>query len=539
MKKTVIVLVSLLLTLNLFAQKVVASKIEAVKVYQQNATITRVLSTKLAAGQQEIVLTDISTTIDPASLQVQINGKATLLSAKYERNYTLPKKDNPKVTALKESLESTTDQIAWVRDQISILGGMEDILNKNKDLGGATAGFTPAQVIELTNSYKTKLFEIRKDLIKTKKEERNLNLAIGKLQKQLNELNAGFNKPSGNIILLLDAKTPQSIKLKCNYIVTNAGWTPLYDLRSEGISENVKLNYKANIYQNTGQDWEAVTMIVSTGNPSRNNNRPILNPLYAGMAYEIIDEVVVTAYGIKRENQKLDNNMYNMAVEEVAEDDEYESGFDYNTQINENQMSIEYNIQHKQTIASDGKQNLVALDSFELDTEYVYHAVPKLDKSAFLVAKIDNWSQYNLLTGEANLFFEGAYIGKSYINPNVTAKKLLLSFGRDESIVVERKAIKEYTSSKFLGTNRKEQFGYEISVKNKKSIPVSIELLDQIPVSTDKKITIELEEKGSAIYTEDIGKLLWKLDLQAGQTKKERFVYTVKYPKSKNVTGIK
>lgn len=545
MKKLVTLLIVGLLSLNSIAQSsVVESAIKSVKVYTQNAEITREINTKLTAGQQEIVLSNISLYIDPSSLQVQIENSKNvqLLSAKYERDYLTDKKEIPEIVTLREELENTIIEIAWEREQKTILIGMEDILNKNKALGG-DSGFTPAQVIELTNVYKVKLLEIRKELNRITLKEKKLNIKRNKLQNQLNELQASFNRPSGNVVLIVSAKNPTTVNLKCTYIVSNAGWTPMYDLRSAGITENVKLNYKANVYQNTGQEWKAVKMIVSTGNPSLNNDRPILNPLYASIYNPVVRKFADATLRA--------DNIYNMADEEYEEvvaspqkiekkeKVAYEDAYKYNTQVSQNQINVEYVINQKQDIASDGKVNMLGLIDYELDTQYVYHSVPKLDESAFLLAKISNWGQYNLVSGEANLFFEGAYVGKSFINSAVTADELLLSMGRDNSIVIERKAIKEYTSSKFIGSKKKEQFGYEIIVKNKKSIPIEIEILDQIPISQDKKIEIILDENGSANHTKEVGKLLWKLKIEAGQSKKERFVYTVKYPKKGIVAGLK
>ena len=539
MKKILTLLIVGLLSLNSIAQSsVVESAIKSVKVYTQNAEITREINTKLIAGQQEIVLSDISLYIDPSSLQVQIENSKNvqLLSAKYERDYLTDKKEIPEIVKLKEELENTMIEIAWEKEQKTILVGMEDILNKNKVLGG-DSGFTPAQVIELTNVYKVKLLEIRKELNKITLKEKKLNIKRNKLQNQLNELQASFNRPSGNIVLIVSAKNPTTVNLKCTYIVSNAGWTPMYDLRSAGITENVKLNYKANVYQNTGQEWKAVKMIVSTGNPSLSNDRPILNPLYASISPEPELGIVSARFypTVEDEEEVVASPQKIEKKEKVA----YEDAYKYNTQVSQNQINVEYVINQKQDIASDGKVNMLGLIDYELDTQYVYHSVPKLDESAFLLAKISNWGQYNLVSGEANLFFEGAYVGKSFINSAVTADELLLSMGRDNSIVIERKAIKEYTSSKFIGSKKKEQFGYEIIVKNKKSIPIEIEILDQIPISQDKKIEIILDENGSANHTKEEGKLLWKLKIEAGQSKKERFVYTVKYPKKGIVSGLR
>ena len=111
--------------------------------------------------------------------------------------------------------------------------------------------------------------------------------------------------------------------------------------------------------------------------------------------------------------------------------------------------------------------------------------------------------------------------------------------GLDNSIVIERLPIKEFTSSKLIGVNKKETIGYQLIVKNKKPYPIKIEILDQIPVSQNKVIQVVLEEKGSAEYSQDLGKLLWTMDIDARQTKKEKFIYTIKYPKKESITGIK
>jgi uncharacterized protein (TIGR02231 family) len=181
----------------------------------------------------------------------------------------------------------------------------------------------------------------------------------------------------------------------------------------------------------------------------------------------------------------------------------------------------------------------MALNSYELNTEYIYHAVPKLNDGAFLLAKISNWGQYNLLAGDANIFFEGAFVGNSFINSNVTADTLLISMGRDNNININRLAVKEYASSKLIGMNKEVSFGYEISVFNKKSVPIDIEILDQIPVSQNNLIEVTLDEKGSAKYVSENGKLLWTHTIKPGQSSIEKFAYTVKYPKKESVTGIK
>lgn len=529
----------LLISMTTFSQTLVSSKINNVKVYKQNAEIQREASAKLLSGNQEIILTNISPYINPNSLQVQLtnSNNVTLLSAKYQRDYLNEKKDNPEIEKLKIRLETKRDELLWINDQRAIYKGMEEILSANKALGGSTS-FTSAQVIDLVNSYKNKQLEIKKELIKLKKQELSVNNEYTKIQNQLNELNSTNSSPTGNIILQLSSKIATNTKIKFTYIVGNAGWSPLYDLRSNGISKNVQLKYKANVFQNTNVDWKNTDVTISTGNPVQNNNRPILNPLYANVysppvqqilrdeLNEIVaEEVVATNMLLKSSNKKIKN--------------EYNDGYNYNSEMTENQLSAEFVIPNKQIIKSDGKTQILPLESYELDTEYIYHTVPKKDKGVYLLAKISNWGKYNLVSGTANLFFEGAYVGKSYINTNVTSEELLLSLGRDNNITVNRESLQEFTSSKFVGSNKKESFGYEITIKNKKNTSIDLEILDQIPVSRNKNIEVELLEKSNAEFDSEIGKILWKLKINSGETKTVKLNYSVKYPKKDTVIGIK
>ena len=529
-KKT-LVIVSFFLSIAVFSQKEVVSNISDVTVFKRNAEITRNISYTTTPGTQEVVLTGFSTSIIPSSIQVQLsNTNVVLLSTKYEKNYLQSEKTNVKTQKLKDKLVALNDQLALFDDKKSSLKGIEDILNKNKDLGIGNASFTAQQVIELSNSYETKFLEIRKALRIITKKEAPLKEQLVKITNQLNEANAKFNTPSGSVLLKINATTSKSIIITCKYIVNNVGWNPIYDVRSEGITKNVQLNYKANVYQQTGIDWENVAVVVSTGNPSQNNNRPILNPLYANV-YE--NRATSRMRKMKEsEASEMRSMKSNMALKKT-------SGFINNATVSENQLNIDFNITKKQTIYSDGKENLMALKSYDLKTEYIYHSVPKLNKRAFLLAKISDWSNYNLVAGKANIFFEGGFVGTSYIDPNVTSDSLLISMGVDNAIVIERLPIEQFSSSKFIGTNKKEKIGYEFVIKNKKSIPIKIELLDQIPVSQSQEIEIVLEEKGTATYLKETGKLLWLLDVKARETRKEKFIYTAKYPKKKRTIGIK
>ncbi len=529
MKRIISAATLLFIGIQGFSQVAIPSKIKNVKVFKNNAEINRTAKATVTPGKQEIVITGISTSIDPSSLQIKFNkASSELLSAKYEPNHILAHVNNPKVEELKTISEGLADDLSWVTDQKNALLGMEEVLKKNQDLGGQS-GFTPAQVMELSNKYRTKYLEIRKELKTILKEEKKVKTKLASAKRQLQEMNAKFNKPTGTIVLQVSSRATSALNINCTYTVRNAGWTPLYDLRSSGISENVKLNYRANVYQNTGQDWKDVNMTVSTGNPTQNSERPILSPLYVN---------IQQPYRIKALGKSKESAL-NMGLASKDERADEHFGYVANAQIGENQLNVEFKIENKQSVLSDGKKNLLALNTYSLPTKYIYHTVPKLCDGAFLLAKIADWSQYNLVAGKANLFFEGAFVGTSYINPNITSDTMLLSMGRDNGIVVERKAIEKYAKTKAIGSNKKETIGYELIVKNKKSIPITIEVMDQIPLSQSSQINVELENKGNAEHNRKIGKLLWTTTIAPRASWKDQFVYTVKYPKNNAIAGIK
>ena len=137
-----------------------------------------------------------------------------------------------------------------------------------------------------------------------------------------------------------------------------------------------------------------------------------------------------------------------------------------------------------------------------------------------------------------NIFFEGMYIGRTYLNPEVTSDSLIISLGRDDRISVKRTMLKDYTSKKIVGSNKTELKGYEITLRNNKNQAVSLEVLDQIPLSKNKEIEVKVEEISGATYNADFGRLLWDVDLSPGESKKIRLVYSVKYPKDKQISGL-
>jgi uncharacterized protein (TIGR02231 family) len=170
-----------------------------------------------------------------------------------------------------------------------------------------------------------------------------------------------------------------------------------------------------------------------------------------------------------------------------------------------------------------------------LEATYEYYCAPKLNNDVFLIAKASGWDKYNIIPGEMNLFFEGTYVGKSYIDTRVTTDTLDLSLGIDKSISVKREKLVDFSSAKILGLNKKETFAYSISVRNKKKQSIDILIEDQLPISSDKDIEVEAMEISNANFDKDYGKCSWKFQLKPAETKTLKLSYSVKYPKDKQI----
>jgi len=203
--------------------------------------------------------------------------------------------------------------------------------------------------------------------------------------------------------------------------------------------------------------------------------------------------------------------------------------------IQKQQTSTEFKIDIPYSIPSDKKDYDVSMIQYEIPATYSYSAVPKLSNDVYLVARLTDWTKYNMLNGNANLFFKGIYQGNSFLDLKSTDDTLSISVGRDKDIVIEREIQKDFTSKGFASSYRKELKGWNINIKNNKESSIKLVVEDQYPISKSDDIKVELMEQSGAQQDKDTGKLIWSLDLKPKEKKTLLLKYSVKYPKDKKV----
>jgi uncharacterized protein (TIGR02231 family) len=544
-------IIALFLCSTLFGQQneiKTDSKITNVTVFLSGAQLTHEARVSVPVGSSTIVFENLTQYINKSSLQIKANNEAiTILSVGHKVNYLKSHENDKRVVSLKDSLEKTYFKLDIRNSHEIVYKEEKSMLLANKSIRGEQNGVDIEDLMDMADFYRERLQEIETKLLDINRSKTNLNKTISRLNEELQSVNSQQGKYTSDVIVKVATKIKSTTKFELSYITNNATWLPKYDVRTKDIDQTIALTYKAEIAQNTGFDWENVNVKLSTGNPIMSNTQPTINPWYL---------VYYDEYHAKNNRSRGKRQYAAAAYGEVSGDDynadkKYDDGekdllftsqlnatsADF-TSVSHSNVNTEFEIALPYTIKSNGESELIEIQNYDLPASYQYFSAPKSDKDAFLLANIIEWGDYDLLPGYANVYFEGTYIGESFLNTNTTDDTLAVSMGRDKGIVITREKIKDFCKNTGFVGNKKSTRGYEIKIRNNKPKPIEIEVIDQIPMSRIKEIQVEMLENSSAEYDETTGKLKWKLTIQPGQTSEVFFKFQVKYPKDKNLSNL-
>lgn len=617
MRRLILMLCISVLVTGLSAQvsskKEVETRIDKVTIFLNGAQISRKANIHLMKGKTEYVIKGLSPYMSPQSLQVKIGADVTILSVVHQINHLIEQQKQHDIEELETKKQALADQITQDSSLLAVYSQEEIMLGKNQQVSGLNTGLKVADLREAIDFQRSRMIEVKNKEFEFTKKIRAERKELDKLDQQLRSLHISGNLATSDVYVVVDSKIEGDADIVASYYVNHANWFPTYDLRAKDVNSPISLAYKANIIQNTGEDWKNVHLSLSNSNPVESGNKPVLNPWYlrqisyAPVRYENVyyksavamvsgvisgkvtdgndgsplpgttvtvegssvgtvtdeqgnyslnlpsgaqtltfsfigyetfktpiaskiinasllpqnsqlDEVVVVAYGVSKKTSRKVANINAVATSETI-----------------NQTNVQFDIELPYTIPADGKVYSADIKQMEIPADYEYYCAPKLDKDAFLTAKIANWEEFNLLDGEMNLYFEGTYVGKSVLDVRNVTDTLQISLGRDKNIVVTRTKQKEFSKSQFLGNNKTEMRAFTIAVRNKKQQPVNLILEDQFPISTDKDITVKKTDYSGATVDEQTGKVTRKLILKPSEEQKVNLGYSVEHPKNKTV----
>lgn len=525
---------------------IVKTQPEEVMVYLNGAQITSRASANLKAGQQTLVFEKLSNTIDPNSVQVKADADVTILSVNYELNYLKPQ-DYKEFKELEDSVRWYRDQVA--RLQINRRSYEEELslLASNKSIGGANVGVNTAELTKMADFLRTRVQDAALKKYEIEQKERKMNERISTLETQMNTMRSNELKPTGEVIVQVSAAAAGQANFELAYYTNNCGWTPSYDIRVKDVNSKAIVAAKANVYQNTGQSWKNVKLLLSTGNPSRGNTKPELNPWWLSLTenpplrtyYKKTEEYRTSRAPVAAGSVQEDSPVSLSEVVVVNSPREKSKTTAQFTQVVGSNTNSVFSISLPYTIESNGGDNYVEIQRYEIDAAYKHFGIPKVDPDAFLLAELLGWDKGELLPGDANVYFENNYVGKSYFDTRIADDTLSVALGRDNNIVLKRKMVKELNERTSVNnTMKKVTRNFEIEVRNTRKAPVELELEDQIPLSNNEQLVVDALETGKAEYNKETGKLTWRLKLQPGESTKLSFSYSVRYPKKYILNGL-
>ena len=512
------------------------SNINHVTVFNNGAEINRSGKVTLNQGANEIVIQQLSPYIKDQTIQAKIADKDVIISSvNHAKNYLAVAETKAKeYSVLKDSLELMEYKLRIREVHMSVYQEEKNLLDKNKSYSNKE--FIIDDLMELSEYFGERMMEIETNLMEAKYSIQKINKTISNLKSQLNTIQQkNRNNSSGEITLQVSCKQSKTVNFSLKYNVSNAGWAPLYDVRSVDVTSPIELTYKAKVYQNTKEDWENVSLSLSTGKLNQSNRQPSFSTDYISFV-PVYDNRTTRNKAVSYNaspNMVVDMGAYSLE-EDVVELEESGSSADF-TVVNFGGVFVKYDIQIPYNIPSNGKTNYIEIQKINIPTTYDYYAIPKEDKDAFLMANLTGLGNYNLLPGQANIYFKGSSVGETYLNTKSTKNIISISLGRDKSIVITRNKIKDYSSSSTIGSQQKTDKGYEIKIRNNKNKEVTLRLIDQIPVSKDKGIDVIYEEISGGKLNSDNGKIKWTITLQPDESKTILLKYYIKHPKDKSI----
>lgn len=610
-------------------QTKVKTSAEKVILFIDGAQVTRSKQIDIPAGNSTIVFTDLSPYLDDKSMQVAAKGKFTVTAVNRRFNHTDSLERTNRQMAVEQELDRIRRQQKEMKAVLEVIGAENELLKINCSVGNRNVATPLAAIRELNEYYADRMQESKSRTIETEERIEALNERERQLLAEQAQLGGKPSTPMSEVEVRIEAPAACKGDFTLTYYVRNAGWFPSYDIRSNGLSEPVEIAYKANLFQNTGEEWKNVSLTLSSSNPTTGNIAPQLKtwwldygttpPSYnsdwrgntvSGTVFderreplpgaivmvpettvgtatdaqgrysitvpdkasslqfnyigyesqtlaisgntmnvmmqedtELLDEVVVAGYGstpsaaltgsvpgIRACSQAAPKQKYMADSANLAE----ESSPMETAQV-QTRLGYEFEIRQPYTIPSDGRSVAAEIGRYSLPATYTYRATPKIDKDAFLMAEVSDWTKLNLLDGEANVYFENTFVGKSILNPRETGDTLRFSMGRNRGILIERTKESDYSERRTIGANRTQTMGWKFAIRNTRTEPAVLILADQLPVSRNNTISVSGEELSGGTFDPANGTVTWRLELNPGERRELRLRYAVKFPKDREL----
>jgi uncharacterized protein (TIGR02231 family) len=519
----------------------VTSAVDAVTVYSDGASVTRVIALDLPAGDTTLVAKDFPLTLDPSSLRVEGEGGARLTIGAID---TKPPRPVPPV-----NLSELDKRIEALRDERANLQGAIDAASARRKFAERFAETSPAGLGEKGEA--RPLTEWRAAFAAVSEEVASADTAIRDAQRKQREIDREIarlesdraGKPPNKLEVRIDLASAAAAKatLRVTYAVRNARWAPLYDARLDTGAKDRKpaleLVRRAEITQNTGEDWSNVTLGVSTVRTARGGSAPELNSLIVQYPQPQRPPVLGTISGGMQDNARARSAPapapQSEAMAKVAEEQQATAEV--------NGFQVTFKIPGRVSVGASEGAKALRIATATIAPDLLVRSVPVIDPTAFLEASFKQSEDAPLLPGRVSIYRDGVFVGRGRMAGASKDETVRLGFGADDKVKIERTVLKrnEGSAGLIVTTSKTDERAFKTSVRNGHDFPIRIAIEDQLPVSENEEILVEMLSSTTPPTTTNLrdkrGVLEWAFEAKPGEVKDIAFAWRVRWPKDKGV----
>lgn len=521
-----------------------SSKVTAATVYADRATVTREAVIDLPAGESTVVLSGLPAFMFTDALRAEGSAMASVkLGAVETKLLTSAELAAPREREIRAELQKLEDaQALALADHTALDKRKEFLESLSRDAASRTRealadlNLKPEQWTKAAAEIGAQIAEVLRGQQAKKVEMRELSKQIEALNQELSQLQTGQTN-SYEVRVPLEASSATRLVLKVSYQVPNASWRPVYDLRLDTTGRTLKLTQFGEVSQRTGEDWDNVSLTLSTAQPAREVALPALSPLWVSPR----EIVTMRAQKARMETMSMTMEASGAAAPMAAMDSvaaapvPQEAMFTAAT-INTNGYVAEYGIVGQSSVKADGAARKVMVGDVAAKVTLQAEVRPQFAEEAYLVASTQLAGDVTLLPGQANLFRDGTYIGTIPLELMRSGSQVDLTFGVDDQIEVKRTTLKdEKGESGVISKATSLTRAGSVNIANLHKDPMDVVVKYNLPVPRDEKITLKLDDAATtAGYAMDAvgvkGLMQWKLPLAAKEKKDIKFGWTMNWP---------
>lgn len=527
-----------------------SSQIRAATVFPDSVRVTRRARQTVEVGLQRLAFVELPETLDPATLRVAARGSVPVKLLGVDArlvHYT----DTPaaKVRELEAQLQQLKDEEAVDADRATTL---TKHLAHLDGLGEATRIFAHGlaqgrhsldQQVALLGFLDHSRDTYQDRLRALKLQRRTREKEIHRVDWELSQLRAGRPRQRYTVTVEVELTTAGEVEVEVIYVLRNASWQPLYDVRALG--NDIEITYLGEVAQNTGEDWQQVSLTLSTARPSVTAVIPRLQPWVLRPHVPIVMAASPPARGMAaswRGPATEGDTDFEMAMTMAAPAAAAPALMAAEVEVakvEQSGASVTFGIPGNVDVPSDNTPHKTTVGIFRLQPTFDYVVVPKIAETVFRRAKVANSSPFVLLPGRAQLFVGDDFIGATTLPHTAPGQTVDLCFGPDDRIRMERGLTKKDVSKTFMSGRRRIQYAFEIRLWNHTDAAQLVTVVDQIPHPQHEEIKVTLETVDPKPHRQDkLNIVIWKISIPANGEKKITYAFTVEHPKDMPVVGL-